>query len=212
MSADDEVYRTEAEQGRDEEIASDDSDMEMVVDGEEIRKLARHGVTKPAMLQGREKPRPSRRWVRSPLRRSPRCKAHLLICINIDNSEPDTAPEICARHRRSGKLPAGTHGINRSLSKWLLSCAISPYILGLFVLLFCIFSILGISLCSSPCSGGMTKVVEVEVTSTPTKHTSTSTDMASHLPPRAPAVPTLRWPYWLFPGCSYNIHINAKNV
>ncbi|KAJ7828634.1 hypothetical protein B0H13DRAFT_2373068 [Mycena leptocephala] len=34
MSADDEVYRTEAEQGRDEEIASDDSDMEMVVDGE----------------------------------------------------------------------------------------------------------------------------------------------------------------------------------
>jgi hypothetical protein len=37
MSADDEVYRTEAEQGRDEEIASDDSDMEMVVDGEEVQ-------------------------------------------------------------------------------------------------------------------------------------------------------------------------------
>jgi hypothetical protein len=37
MSADDEVYKTEAEQGGDEEDESDDSDVEMVVDGEEVQ-------------------------------------------------------------------------------------------------------------------------------------------------------------------------------
>ncbi|KAJ7938541.1 hypothetical protein B0H13DRAFT_1851488 [Mycena leptocephala] len=115
MSADDGVYRSEAEQSGDEEEESDDSDLEMVVGGEELAetltaktdpKAGKTRSRKTGDSSGKGKAKAVPKKVRKPAAKKSKTQGTSSdSAINVDNSEPETAPADARKASKNRSRP-----------------------------------------------------------------------------------------------------------